>query len=257
FIFLFVFDFSSHIQRKNTLATIQAFKQAFGEDTRLLLIIKSSNSNKHLEQQKLLMSAIANCSNIKHLDGYLSKNKLNGLLYNCDCYVSLHRCEGFGLTMAEAMFYGKPVIATGYSSNTEFMNVGNSYLVKYKLIPIEQDCGPYKKGNVWAEADVEHAADLMRYVFNNYREAQQMGAIAAEEIKTLLNPQVTGNKIRKRLEYIAEITDNFQSIPLSGTAKAKSAKIRANLPPSQQQSQLKGELPNEQPKVSICIPTYN
>jgi glycosyltransferase involved in cell wall biosynthesis len=124
--------------------------------------------------------------------------------------------------MAEAMFYGKPVIATGYSSNTEFMNVGNSYLVKYKLIPLEKDCGPYKKGNVWAEADVEHAADLMRYVFNNYGEAQQIGAIAAEEIKTLLNPQVTGNKIRKRLEYIAEITDNFQSIPLSGTAKAKS-----------------------------------
>ena len=97
----------------------------------------------------------------------------------------------------------------------------------------------------------------MRYVFNNYREAQQIGAIAAEEIKTLLNPQVTGNKIRKRLEYIAEITDNFQSIPLSGTAKAKSAKIRANLPQSKQQSQSKGELPNEQPKVSICIPTYN
>ncbi|MEG4625814.1 glycosyltransferase [Microcoleus sp. w1-18aA5] len=257
FIFLFVFDFSSRIERKNTLATIQAFKQAFGEDDRLLLIIKSSNSNKHLEEQKLLKSAIANSSNIKHLDGYLSKNKLNGLLYNCDCYVSLHRCEGFGLTMAEAMFYGKPVIATGYSSNTEFMNVGNSYLVKYKLIPIEQDCGPYKKGNVWAEADVEHAADLMRYVFNNHREAQQVGAIAAEEIKTLLNPQVTGNKIRKRLEYIAEITDNFQSIPLSGTSKAKSAKIRANLPQSKQQSQSKGELPNEQPKVSICIPTYN
>ncbi|MEG4106565.1 glycosyltransferase [Microcoleus sp. S13_C5] len=257
FIFLFAFDFSSRIERKNTLATIQAFKQAFGEDNRLLLIIKSSNSNKNLEQKNLLNYAIANSANIKHLDGYLSKNKLNGLLYNCDCYVSLHRCEGFGLTMAEAMFYGKPVIATGYSSNTEFMNVGNSYLVKYKLIPIEKDCGPYKKGNVWAEADVEHAADLMRYVFNNYREAQQIGAIAAEEIKTLLNPQVTGNKIRKRLEYIAEITDNFQSIPLSGTAKAKSGQIRANLPPSKQQSQSKAELLNGQPKVSICIPTYN
>ncbi|MEG5014884.1 MULTISPECIES: glycosyltransferase [unclassified Microcoleus] len=257
FIFLFVFDFSSRIERKNSLATIQAFKQAFGEDNSVLLVIKSSNSTQHLEQQKLLKSAIANCSNIKHLDGYLSKNKLNGLLYNCDCYVSLHRCEGFGLTMAEAMFYGKPVIATGYSSNTEFMNVGNSYLVKYKLIPIEQDCGPYKKGNVWAQADVEHAADLMRYVCNNYREAQQIGAIAAEEIKTLLNPQVTGNKIRKRLEYIAEITDNFQSIPLSGTAKAQSAQIRANLSPSQQQSQSKAELLNGQPKVSICIPTYN
>jgi predicted O-linked N-acetylglucosamine transferase (SPINDLY family)/glycosyltransferase involved in cell wall biosynthesis len=257
FIFLCVFDFSSRIERKNPLAAIQAFKQAFGEDDRLLLILKSSNSDQNLEQQKLLNFTLETSSNIKHLDGYLSKDEINGLLYNCDCYLSLHRCEGFGLTMAEAMFYGKPVIATGYSSNTEFMNVGNSYLVKYKLIPLEKDCGPYQKGNVWAQADVEHAADLMRYVFNNYREAKQIGAIAAEEIKTLLNPQVTGNKIRKRLEYIAEITDNFQSIPLSGTAKAKSAKITPNLPQSKQQSQSKGELPNEQPKVSICIPTYN
>lgn len=257
FIFLFVFDFSSRIERKNPLTAIQAFKQAFGDDDSVLLIVKSSNSNKFPEEQASLNSAIANNSNIKHLDGYLSKDKINGLLYNCDCYVSMHRCEGFGLTMAEAMFYGKPVIATGYSSNTEFMNVGNSFLVKYKLIPIEQDCGPYKKGNVWAEADAEHAADLMRYVFNNYREAQQIGAIAAEEIKTLLNPQVTGSKIRKRLEYIAEITDNFQSFSLPATPKAESAKIKAELSPSQPKTQSKAELQNRQPLVSICIPTYN
>ncbi len=257
FIFLFVFDFSSRIERKNTLATIQAFKQAFGENDRVLLIVKSSNSNKFTQAQASLNSAVENCANIKHLDGYLSKDKINALLYACDCYISLHRCEGFGLTMAEAMFYGKPVIATGYSSNTEFMNVGNSFLVKYKLIPIEQDCGPYKAGNVWAQPDVEHAADLMRFVFNNSQEAQQIGAIGAEEIKTLLNPQVTGTKIRKRLEYIAEITDNFHNLPLSGTAKAKSAKIRAKFPPSKQQTQSKVELRNWQPLVSICIPTYN
>ncbi|MEG4072828.1 glycosyltransferase [Microcoleus sp. Pol14C2] len=241
FIFLFVFDFSSRIERKNTLATIQAFKQAFGEDNSVLLVIKSSNSHKFSAAQASLNSAIANNSNIKHLDGYLSKNKLNGLLYNCDCYVSLHRCEGFGLTMAEAMFYGKPVIATSYSSNTEFMNVGNSYLVKYKLIPIEQDCGPYKKGNVWAEPDVEHAADLMRHVFNNYREAQQVGRIAADEIKTLLNPPTVGRKIQNRLEYIAEITDNFKSLERGIRKKSSQGATVKNAPPL----------------VSICIPTYN
>ena len=266
FIFLFVFDFASRIERKNTLATIQAFKQAFGENDRVLLIVKSSNSNKFTQAQASLNSAVANCANIKHLDGYLSKDKINGLLDACDCYVSLHRCEGFGLTMAEAMFYGKPVIATGYSSNTEFMNVGNSFLVKYKLIPIQEDCGPYKKGNVWAQPDIEHAADLMRYVFNNYPKAQQIGAVAAEEIQTLLNPQVTGNKIRKRLEYIAEITDNFQNLPLSATATANYAKIspgrkqshrQFDSPPSHPKSLSKSELLNWQPLVSICIPTYN
>ena len=241
FIFLFVFDFYSRIERKNPLAAIQAFKQAFGEDDRVLLILKSSNSDKNLEQQKLLNYALENSSNIKHLDGYLSKNEINGLLYNCDCYLSLHRCEGFGLTMAEAMFYGKPVIATGYSSNTEFMNLGNSYLVKYKLIPIEKDCGPYKKGNVWAEPDVEHAADLMRHVFNNYREAQQVGRIASDEIKTLLNPPTVGSKIQNRLEYIAEITDNFQSLERGIRKKSSQG----------------ATVKNARPLVSICIPTYN
>ncbi|MEG4807419.1 glycosyltransferase [Microcoleus sp. F8-D3] len=241
FIFLFVFDFSSRIERKNPLAVIQAFKQAFGEDDSVLLIVKSSNANKFPEAQASLNSAIAHNSNIKHLDGYLSKDEINGLLYNCDCYISLHRCEGFGLTMAEAMFYGKPVIATGYSSNTEFMNVGNSYLVKYKLIPIEKDCGPYKKGNMWAEPDKEHAADLMRHVFNNYREAQQVGRIAAEEIKTLLTPQVVGRKIKNRLEYIAEITDNFKSLERGIRKKSSQVATVKNAPPL----------------VSICIPTYN
>ncbi|TAF53248.1 MAG: glycosyltransferase, partial [Oscillatoriales cyanobacterium] len=257
FIFLFVFDFCSRIERKNPLAAIQAFKAAFGEDDRVLLLLKSSNSDKNIKDLELLNFATNNSANIKHLDGYLSKDEINGLLYNCDCYVSLHRCEGFGLTMAEAMFYGKPVIATGYSSNTEFMNVGNSFLVKYKLVPVEEDCGPYKKGNVWAQADVGHAADLMGYVFNNYQESQKIGLVAAAEIQTLLNPQVTGSKIRKRLEYIAEITDNFQNLPLSRTAKAESAKIKADLSPSQPKSQSKSELQSWQPLVSICIPTYN
>ena len=236
FIFLFVFDFFSRIERKNPLAAIAAFKQAFGGDNRVLLVIKSANSGKHIEAQKLLKSATDNCANIKHIDGCLSKQEINGLLYNCDCYLSLHRCEGFGLTMAEAMFYGKPVIATGYSSNTEFMNVGNSFLVKYKLVPIAADCGPYKKGNMWAEPDTQHAADLMRHVFNNYQEAREIGKIGAEEIKTLLNPQVVGSKIAKRLEYIAEITDNFKSL---------------------ERGRRDNSSEGAQPLVSICIPTYN
>ncbi|NJK74046.1 MAG: glycosyltransferase [Microcoleus sp. SU_5_6] len=253
FIFLFVFDFCSRIERKNPLAVIEAFKQAFGGDDRALLIIKSSNSDKFVKHQQLLNSAIAASDNIKHIDGYLSREELNALIYNCDCYVSLHRCEGFGLTMAEAMFYGKPVIATAYSSNTEFMNAGNSFLVKYKLTEIPANCSPYKQGNIWAEPDPEHAADWMRYVFNNYAEAKQIGAIAAREIQTFLSPQVAGKTIRKRLEYIAKITDNFQNITQPGNTHAQTAKISKLLLSAPDKNQEK----NPQPLVSICIPTYN
>jgi predicted O-linked N-acetylglucosamine transferase (SPINDLY family)/glycosyltransferase involved in cell wall biosynthesis len=249
FIFLFVFDFCSRIERKNPLAVIEAFKQAFGGDDRALLILKSSNSDKFVEHQQLLNSAIAASDNIKHIDGYLSREKLNALIYNCDCYVSLHRCEGFGLTMAEAMFYGKPVIATAYSSNTEFMNIGNSFLVKYQLTEIPANCGPYKQGNIWADPDPEHAAYWMQYVFKNYAETKKISAIAAREIQTFLSPQVAGNTIRKRLEYIAQITNNFQNITQPRNARAKTAKI-SKFPLSSQQK-------NPQPLVSICIPTYN
>ena len=258
FIFLFVFDFFSRIERKNPFATIAAFKQAFGESNQeVLLLIKSCNSEYFTEQREFLNSAIGNCQSIKHIDGYLSKTQVNALLYNSDCYVSLHRCEGFGLTMAEAMFFGKPAIATAYSSNTEFMNVGNSFLVKYKLEEIKADLGPYKKGNAWASPDIEHAANLMRYVFNNYQEAKQIGARGAAEIKSLLSPKAMGNKIKARLEYIGNITNNFTRLPQPTIEQKQSQLIRADRPFFEIVKSSEGEPQKAEPLVSICIPTYN
>lgn len=213
FIFLFIFDFCSSSERKNPAATIKAFKQTFGKSNEdVLLVIKFSNAEyfpEHLEQLKAL---VEDDPSVKFMDGYLLRHELNALIYNCDCYVSLHRSEGFGLTIAEAMFYGKPVIATDYSANTEYMNVGNSFPVKYDLIPIAEDFGSYKKSNLWANPDIEHAAYLMRHVFDNYEEAKQLGKKASEEVKSLLHPQVIGSKIKNRLEYVGQLTNNFTSL---------------------------------------------
>jgi glycosyltransferase involved in cell wall biosynthesis len=204
FIFLFIFDFTSIFERKNPLATIEAFKKAFNSNNNedVLLIIKFKNAEHFPTQRDKLLSAIGSEPSIKVIDSFLTKDALYGLIYSCDCYVSLHRSEGFGLTMAEAMFYGKPVIATGYSSNLEFMNVGNSFLVKYNLIKLTEDFGPYKKGNIWADPDVDHAAQLMRYVFENYEQALQVARRGAYEVKSLLSPRSMGNKIKNRLEFI-------------------------------------------------------
>ncbi len=217
FIFLFVFDFHSTVARKNPIAVIEAFKQAFGQtNDQVLLVIKSSNGKRYPEQYNHLKS-IAEGYPIQFLDTYLSKEELNALFYNANCYVSLHRSEGFGLTMAEAMSYGKPVIATGYSANTEFMNVGNSFLVKYKLVEVTEDSGSYKKGNIWADPDVEHAACLMHYIFHNYKDAQQVGLRGATEVKSKLSPHIIGQKIKHRLEHIMSdfilkeyVQDNLQ-----------------------------------------------
>ncbi len=238
FIFLFIFDFFSRLERKNPLATITAFKKAFGNSNpNVLLLIKSSNSQRFPNDKSRLINTIGNSPVIKHIDGYLSKEKINALLYHCNCYVSLHRAEGFGLTMAEAMFYGKPVIATSYSSNTEFMNVGNSFLVDYEKVEIADNYGPYKQGDIWANPNIEHCANLMKYVFNNYSQAQKIGLKAAQDIKSLLSPETIGKKIKTRLEYIAQITENFTNIPVTKLSQPSPIK--------------------KYPLVSICIPTYN
>lgn len=238
FIFVFMFDFCSVLERKNPAATIEAFKQAFGKSNEdVLLVIKFSNAEHFPEQRERLKALVEGYPSIQLIDGYLLRDELNALIYNCDCYVSLHRSEGFGLTIAEAMFYGKPVIATDYSANTEYMNVGNSFPVKYDLVTLAEDFLPYKKGNIWANPDIEHAAYLMRYVFENYEQAKQVGERAAREVRSLLNPQVIGSKIRSRLEYIMHSTSDLTSPSQLQRAQARLTQSQAELVRTQAQLQ--------------------
>jgi len=206
FIFLFMFDFHSNYQRKNPLAVIEAFKQAFSNSNNdVMLIIKFHNGEYYPQYLEELNVAKANYPSIRFISKHLLKEEVNALVNSCDSYISLHRAEGFGLTMAEAMFYGKPVIATGYSSNVEFMNVGNSFLVKYDLVATTEDYFPYPKGSIWAEPDINHAASLMHYIFHNYNQAKLVvGTRASQDIKYLLNPQTVGKQIKNRLEYIMQ-----------------------------------------------------
>ncbi|HEY9623080.1 MAG TPA: glycosyltransferase [Crinalium sp.] len=221
FIYLFMFDALSTFERKNPVAVVEAFIQAFGKvDPNVMLVIKFSNSEHYPQQRDQFKALVADCPSIYLIEGHLMKEEVNALIYNCDCYVSLHRAEGFGLTMAEAMYYGKPVIATGYSANLEFMNVGNSFLVKYDLISTSADEGPYKKGNFWANPDVEHASALMHYIFHNYSQAQQIGIRAAREVRPLLSPPRIGDRIRNRLNYILDkqiSTESKEHLPVKNS----------------------------------------
>ena len=105
----------------------------------------------------------------------LRRGELLALMNQADCYISLHRSEGFGLTMAEAMALGKPVIATGYSGNLDYMSSNNSFLVKYKIVKQEDDLGVLPKDNYWSEPDIDHAAEMMNFVFNNQEYAKKIG----------------------------------------------------------------------------------
>ena len=133
FTFLFVFDYLSVLERKNPVGLIEAFVQAFPTPGEARLIIKSINGAKRPADRERLLYAIGDRPDIVLVERYLDREELDGLMWNADCYVSLHRSEGFGQTLAEMMAIGKPVIATRYSGNLAFMDKTNSILVGQTL----------------------------------------------------------------------------------------------------------------------------
>lgn len=206
FVFFHMSDVLSMPERKNPIAVIQAFHKAFPRDCdkSVRLILKLSNLDRNLELEAEVIDAVSGDDRITLLSGYLSREKLNGLLANIDCYVSLHRAEGFGLPIAEAMCLGKVVIATMWSGNTDFMNSENSLPVAYDLIELEKDIGPYEKGQVWANPCVQDAADKMYHIVDNLELQASLGAAAKQTITQYFSPHSSGEAIKQRLNELCE-----------------------------------------------------
>jgi len=207
FVFGFMFDFQSIFDRKNPLAIVNAFKAAFGEDGRVRLVIKHLHSERYPIDYKALRDR-ATGGNVTLLDGRFSRHDVLSFFASCDCYVSLHRSEGFGLTIAEAMALGKPVIATGYSGNMDFMDTSNSFPVDYTLVRLEREVPPYPKGGVWAEPDTAHAARLMKAVFEDKPLRDRVGMKAKEDIVRLLSPSAVGRLYKDRLDQLERQAQN-------------------------------------------------
>jgi glycosyltransferase involved in cell wall biosynthesis len=201
---LFMFDYLSTAERKNPWGLVQAFEAAFNPGEGPLLVIKSINANRRPDQAERLRLRVAGSPDILLLEDYLDAGYLDALVALCHCYVSLHRSEGLGLTIAGAMALGKPVIATGYSGNLQFMTDANSFLVPWKATSIPSGCEPYPVGGTWADPDLGAAAKLMRTVFDDPDLASSRGRQAAEDLRTLHSAEVAGRQISARL---AELTN--------------------------------------------------
>ena len=203
FLFLFSFDYLSVFERKNPLAVIDAFSRAFSPGDGASLVLKCINAEHDQVNHARLLAAAGAHPDIQVVDRYLDSTDKDALTANCDCYVSLHRSEGFGLTMAEAMYLGKPVIATGYSGNLDFMTDDNSLLVDHDLVAIGPDAAPYPPEGEWAEPSCEHAAELMRALFDDRAAAAALGGRAAEDIRRTHSPSAAGERMKQRLVYVS------------------------------------------------------
>jgi glycosyltransferase involved in cell wall biosynthesis len=182
--FSFMYDYSSLAERKQPWLLIEAFRRAFPVQTSSgpQLVLKSMNREFFpLEHERVLYAARGR-SDIHMLTGYLPRDQRKSLIAGSAAYVSLHRSEGFGLTMAEAMGAGVPVIGTGWSGNMEFMNDANSWLVRHELVDIPPEVPHYGGWGQWAQPDVNHAAELMRHVIDNQPAARAKTAQALADL---------------------------------------------------------------------------
>ena len=202
FTFLYTFDFLSVLRRKNPIGVIRAFTEAFAAEEGPALVLKTINGRHRLKDLEELRWAVRGRRDIVLIDEYFDHETQAALTAVCDCFVSLHRAEGLGLTMAEAMAFGKPVVATAYSGNMDFMTPETAYLVPWRPVPIGKDSGPYPAGARWAEPDLDAAAAAMRTVVDEPHAAALVGERARADLAHRFSPTVTGRRMHDRLREI-------------------------------------------------------
>jgi glycosyltransferase involved in cell wall biosynthesis len=203
FLFLTLFDLNSYSARKNPRAVIAAFRQSGLAGHGAALVIKVQNVAGNEADFAALQQSVQDLSGTVLLTETLSRADIYALEAACDCFVSLHRSEGFGLAVAESMYLGKPVIATDWSATAEYVTPENGCPVRTRLVTLEQNHGPYAKGSTWAEPDASHAAEHMRRLFADRELAERLGRNARTTVETRFAPDVIGARYRRRLECIA------------------------------------------------------
>jgi polysaccharide pyruvyl transferase WcaK-like protein/glycosyltransferase involved in cell wall biosynthesis len=176
FMFFFAFDYLSFLERKNPMAVVNAFKCAFranGDARTVHLVLKTMNAEVVPESGRAMREMLQDDPDITLIEKTLTREETLALIGACDAVVTLHRSEGLGLLVAEAMVLGKPVIATDYSGTTELVTPDTGWPVDYSLTPVLEGMYPFHEGQVWADPDIDHAAWQMRRVLEDQPEVER------------------------------------------------------------------------------------
>ena len=191
-----------YLHRGRLYGIIKAYMQAFQKtDTGMGLVIKANHLGNRAELDRL-RETLDGYPDVYFITDNLSRKEVESLIADTDVLVSLHRAEGFGLPLAEAMYLGTAVIATNWSSTTEFMDAGSACLVDYELITLEKNIGPYRKGNRWADADVAQAAGYMRALFEDRGMYRDKVANGGKYIRECLDLEKMSGRMKGRIGEI-------------------------------------------------------
>jgi hypothetical protein len=204
FAFGFVFDYASVVERKNPVGLIDAFRRAFppGDNDGPALVLKTIGGDRHPDAHGAVLAAAAGHPRIHVIDRHLAPAEKDALIGHLDCYVSLHRSEGFGLTLAEAALLGVPVIATDYGGTRDFLTPFNASLVDYRMVPIGPGHEPYPAEGEWAEPDLDQAAALMREIRSVPDTAQARAARATADVERAHSPAAAGAAMAERVARV-------------------------------------------------------
>ena len=199
--FFFAFDYLSTVERKNPLGLIEAFARAFPQEDEdgPVLVIKTLNADRRAGDAERVRLAATSRRDVLVIDDYLEPQELTALMARCTAYVSLHRAEGLGLTVAEAMAWGRPVVVSAYSGTMQFTNSENAYLVPCAKTTIPVGAEPYPAGTLWGDPDLDQAADILRLIVSDPEAASEVGRQAAEDIRVLHSAEAAAGPLREQL----------------------------------------------------------
>ena len=210
--FLFSFDMRSYVGRKNPWAVLSAFARflvhrPLAQACLVLKVHGTTHSPKLADELRRRIAELD--ARAVLIDRQMDENDAHALTYACDAYVSLHRAEGYGLALAEAMCLGKPVVATSYSGNMDFMAPDVARLIPYQLVPVPEGGYPHWRDQVWADPDIDAAAAAMLELYDDPDAGRRMGRRASEHMQAHFSFRATG------LRYVAQM-----SRPATGGSRA-------------------------------------
>jgi len=255
-VFLVAFDVGSTSARKNPRMVVQAFREAFTEEDNVFLVIKFHSTSLEPAITRDITRALKGAENVLVIADRLTDHDMQLLQAACDCFVSAHRSEGYGLNLAEFMAAGKPVIATAYSGNLEFFDEKTGFPLGYTLVEIDRETGPYMPYAVWAEPSKEDVVESLRKIYENQAEAWKRGRAAATKIRAELSVEAIGQDILNRLREIGLDAPLPSFITWLGKNRGLTGpSLIAGLPTHDQHAI--AALGLRRPVISLIVPVYN